>query len=929
MNRLLKHPWIVIAVCLAITVGLGIQLVDIELNNSLRQFFPQKHDSYHRLTDAEQKFGSMSAIGIALETDRDSIVTPEYIDIIKRITTRVEALDNVESVDSLSDIDYVYGADGSLIAGALVADDFGGSTEEVEAVRQKLTDWDDMYNRVVISDDGRAAQLQAVIKADCTPAETETLLSAVKTIVTEEVTDPSLSVRIYGDAVLNDNARTFMLSDLTRLIPLVVLVVLLSLFFSFKTFDGTVLPLITVLISTIWSCGLMAIFNVTFTIVSSVIPVALIAVGSAYGIHVLTHYYIALEAVDGEMTKEKHAAAIAAGVKDVWIAVLLAGVTTIIGFISLITSPLAPLHSFAVFAALGVGFSLILSVVLIPALLMIKPVSKIGKKSRRMEKLTNKVKAKINAENVKKNLNVESGSTLYAVYHFFAGTKGRLAFFSVVIVIASWFGVKQLVIDTSLVNYFPADSKFRQDISYVDDRFAGTNSLYFVVSGPEKGSMNNPELLKPLDDMQNYLLAKYDGIGKIVSFTTFIKRMNQVMHIPESTALAADAGSADIGSSDDLSSFSSFGDDSFSSFGDDQLGSFGFSDGLSSFDDAAAAVPAETKVFVDPNIAYGEKLQQPMTVQDGLDMLNKAYALAGGKNATVKDIVQILERELNYNGVDYYEIPYDPDKYPAATRAELSDLVSQYLLLFSGSLDRFADDPLSPQSLRVMAQLRTHSTITVGNIIDDAQNYAARYFPEGYTIEATGNAEMEYVMTDLIVTSQLQSLIFSLVCVFLIISVAFKSGFAGLLGAVPLAFAIILNYMIMGFTGIKLDLVTSIIASVAVGVGIDYTIHFLTTYKTERALSDDLQLVTRRTLAKSGRGIVTNALAVGLGFLVLYFSEFVVLRYIGILVAIVMFSSSMLAMTVIPGFLNIFDPKFIRPKQAEVKSGETPKPENV
>ena len=67
---------------------------------------------------------------------------------------------------------------------------------------------------------------------------------------------------------------------------------------------------------------------------------------------------------------------------------------------------------------------------------------------------------------------------------------------------------------------------------------------------------------------------------------------------------------------------------------------------------------------------------------------------------------------------------------------------------------------------------------------------------------------------------------------------------------------------------------------------------------------------------------MTNAVAVGLGFLVLVFSEFIVLRYIGVLVATVMFTSSILAMTVIPGFLVIFDPKFIRPETGNL-SGNT------
>lgn len=272
-------------------------------------------------------------------------------------------------------------------------------------------------------------------------------------------------------------------------------------------------------------------------------------------------------------------------------------------------------------------------------------------------------------------------------------------------------------------------------------------------------------------------------------------------------------------------------------------------------------------------------------------------------------------KQVNYNGTAYYEIPYDTSKYPVATREELKNVVENYLTLLSGSLDRFIDDDMNPKEMRITCQLRSHSSEESGIIIADAKNYAAEHFPEGYTLEATGSAQMEHRMTSMIVSSQITSLALSLFSVFLIIAISFRSCWAGLLGAIPLAFSILLNYMTMGFCEINLDFITSIIASVAVGVGIDYTIHFMTTYREERAKTDNVVEVLKETFRKSGRGILTNALAVGLGFLVLTLSKFIVLRYIGILVAIVMFTSSFLAMTIIPGILNLTDPKFMRPKE--------------
>ncbi len=940
-KRFFKHPPVIIVLCVVITGVLGFFIKDLTIDNSIRQFLPQKDASYTRLSETEEQFGSMMVIGVSLEAKDGTILTPEYIDVIREITDKSLELSEVSDVDSLTHIDFVCESDGSISASQLIPDTYTGSTEDIEQIQNRLNEWDAMYNRVIMNDNMTGTQLQVTLASYDKEHEKELaeklgkkkirseaemqegVLDDVTAIVNEATKGHNLDVKIYGNPVVMQNSRKFMLADLTRLIPLVIVVVLLSLYFSFKTMDGTLLPLITVVMSTSWTMGLMSIFHVTFTLVSSVIPVALIAVGSAYGIHVLTHYYVALDMTEGELDKEKYRNAVFSGLKEVMRAVLLAGITTVIGFISLISSPIAPLHSFAVFTAIGVTISLILAITLIPAILLLKDYKKVQERHNKKHNLSERLAKKL--ENVRrlrggKTADEAQGDTLYQIYHFFCGSKPRLYLSLIVMVGISIIGLKMLHIDTALVNYFPKDCDMRQDMDYIDRQFAGTNSLYLNVKGPDKGSLTNPEILKAVDDLQGYMESEFSDVGKIVSFTDFIKRINQVWHVPttdsiepaEGTELTDDFSAMD--DFDDLSDFDSFDDFSdFSEFDD-------FSD-FSEFDDFDT-VTATTEdntdfdysTWTDPNTAYAQALEQNITVEDAITMLNKAYIAAGGKTAKVEDIVDELQKQVNYNGSAYYEIPYDTEKYPVASREELAGVVQGYLTLLSGSLDRFVDDDMNPQIMRITVQLRNHSTQTTGDIIAAAQKFAEEHFPAGYTLEATGTAEMEYTMTKMIVSSQLTSLLISLLCVFVIIAFSFKSGWAGLLGAVPLALAIILNYMVMGFAGINLDLVTSIIASVAVGVGIDYTIHFLSTYKEERTKSDDLEEVTRMTFRKSGHGIVTNAVAVGFGFLVLCFSKFVVLRYIGILVAIVMFTSSFLAMTVIPGFLNMYAPKFISKK---------------
>ncbi len=287
LKKLLQHPWAIIITSLVITVVLGFQLRGVEIENNVRIYMPHDSDSYRTMLNTEDTFGSMIGLGVSLETTEKSIVTPENIQIVKNISDRCESIKFIDSVDSLTNIDYIYGENGSLIAGSLLTDSYAGSAEDIKTIKQKIMDWQEMYNRVILTDDGKATQIMLLLSPKdesgnaLSEKEQTNALHQVQKICEEEVQGHNLEVRYFGDPVLSDDAHAYMMSDLIVLIPFVVLVVLLSLYFSFHSFAGTVLPLITVLMSTIWATGIMAVLHIKFTIVSSTIPVCLIACGSA------------------------------------------------------------------------------------------------------------------------------------------------------------------------------------------------------------------------------------------------------------------------------------------------------------------------------------------------------------------------------------------------------------------------------------------------------------------------------------------------------------------------------------------------------------------------------------------------------------------------------------------------------------------------
>jgi predicted RND superfamily exporter protein len=174
-----------------------------------------------------------------------------------------------------------------------------------------------------------------------------------------------------------------------------------------------------------------------------------------------------------------------------------------------------------------------------------------------------------------------------------------------------------------------------------------------------------------------------------------------------------------------------------------------------------------------------------------------------------------------------------------------------------------------------------------------------------------GSALIEAALNKLVVRSQLISLVISMLIVFIILSVSNRSILGGVIGIVPLAISILFNFAVMGFVGIKLNIGTSLVASLAVGIGIDYTIHFMEAYKTEYRASGGQGDFLCRAFSTAGMAIVINALSVGAGFAVLMLSQFVILRELGLLICLTMIMSALVSLTVIPVLLSIIKPQFI------------------
>ena len=157
-----------------------------------------------------------------------------------------------------------------------------------------------------------------------------------------------------------------------------------------------------------------------------------------------------------------------------------------------------------------------------------------------------------------------------------------------------------------------------------------------------------------------------------------------------------------------------------------------------------------------------------------------------------------------------------------------------------------------------------------------------------------------------------------LAAVFIMASLLFRSVVAGMFATIPVSMAVLFVYAVMGVSGIWLGVSTSMFASIAIGLGVDFSIHTLHSMQEKVSAvkgSWNERLVT--LYASTGRAQLFNFLAIALGFSVLMTSTVPPLVRFGALVGVAVASAFLAAMTLLPAMALVFKPEFLQQPRVE------------
>jgi len=260
-----------------------------------------------------------------------------------------------------------------------------------------------------------------------------------------------------------------------------------------------------------------------------------------------------------------------------------------------------------------------------------------------------------------------------------------------------------------------------------------------------------------------------------------------------------------------------------------------------------------------------------------------------GNSFALTDYLKRMNKVMHADSEKYNIIP------------ESQDLVAQYLLLYEMSGD--------PENLwkvvnydykkaNLTFQLKSDNSKAINSVIAVIEKHIPELNEKNVELKYAGSGYKGLVFTDLILKGQIASLLLSLIIIIILLSLMFKNFIAGLIGSVPIIITSIISFGVMGLLNIPLSTTTALLSSIAIGIGIDYAVHFLERYKIYAAETGDKTLTSQYTMQHSGRAIVFNAVVVIAGFLVLLFSVFPPNRALGALVSLNMFTSFLGTVTI-------------------------------
>ncbi len=647
------------------------------------------------------------------------------------------------------------------------------------------------------------------------------------------------------------------------LVPLAIAIMALVFLIAFRSLAAVALPMLEVAAALVAVFGLMGWFNVPVYLTIAVLPVILTAIALADEIHIFTRYAQRRAEQPGEHPVQS--VSIAMG--EMWRPVVKTSLTTAVGFLSFALSPITPVRAFGIFMAVGILFCMLWSLTVIPAqLVLLKP----------------------GGFRAPPGAHAAPAAGTRAFTRLGAAVARRpkrvLAVAALLLAITP-LGIARIVVQDSWIDGFAEDSEFRQATGFFNDQFLGTHALvvmldtgHLSISGDILGrEVDHREVILPRD-----AIADPAGlIGCAIGLRRGVESSGGAVPNPRTTAATW---------SSIIESVERAGDHLRVGIPRHHR---------SPLHALRNPAPGETLRFeiASHRLLLPEVLRR-IEAFEGFAGSRREYTVGGTLGparylATTNFIVRNQREEAR-------RIPDSPDEV---------EWVWKHYRRVRG-VDRLHEvvDERYERTL-VTLFLKDANFVDTRRLMDAIRDYErAHLAPHDIRLTFAGDVAVSQTLIEGIVTTQIRSLLFSILGILAAAMLFHRSLRLGAFSVIPCAVAVAVNFAIMGWTSMPLGVATSMFAGMILGIGVDYAIHLVERYRIAAARGLASGAALAETLSITGPAIVIDGIAVALGFGVLTLSQVPANARLGGLTVVCIASCLAATLLLIPALLTVSRP---------------------
>ncbi|MCK5881218.1 MAG: MMPL family transporter, partial [Sinobacterium sp.] len=336
--------------------------------------------------------------------------------------------------------------------------------------------------------------------------ETNELINVLEGILHKYESD-DMKIYIAGSPIVTKNLQASLINDMQTFILYVILTIAFLLLVMFKRLSGIFLPLFIVVITLLSTVSTMALAGVPITAMTQILPSLLLAVGVGASVHLLAMFYMKYD----EVKDKKIAMAYALGHSG--LAILMTSLTTAASLAAFSFSDVAPVAYLGMFAALGVSYQLILTLIFLPALISLLPIKPkqhpADKKPMLLDRLVHSLGV----------ISITYPKTIVSI--------------AALIIVVSLALASTMQFSHNPLHWFAADNEVRTNTETIDKELKGSISIEIILDTQKENGVYDPKFLNTIEQVTKEIYT-YKGenyfIGKIISINDVIKEINKALN---------------------------------------------------------------------------------------------------------------------------------------------------------------------------------------------------------------------------------------------------------------------------------------------------------------------------------------------------------------------------------------------------------------